>query len=128
MKLCRYCEEPFKPMPNKPGRIDVCYKTDCQEQDEKEMPEPDRLGGNMIWNHKTAPEIEVKFLVEAKDFAKKTKRIGAGVVRSMTESKELSYAILTKQQFNGDKAMKKQAGCGEGANYNSKLGEKRTVK
>ncbi len=127
-RTCRFCDDEFTAVFNKPGRIDVCTKVTCQERDEKEMPEVDLLGGNMIWHHKTAPVIEIKYLNEARIFANQTKRIGAGVVRSICQSKEFAHAQLSGEKFGADRAGKMNTGAGDGDLYYSKVGEKRTVK
>lgn len=35
----------------------------------------ERLGGNPVWTHKTAPEVEIKPESEAQAFASKTRRL-----------------------------------------------------
>lgn len=87
MKTCRFCATEFVPKWDKPGRIDVCYDPDCQRKDRRQMPEPPKLGGNMIWFHKTAPGLEIKPIAEAREFARKTRRFGAGVMISLTSCK-----------------------------------------
>lgn len=42
----------------------------------------------MVWEHKTAPELELKPMQEAKKFARKQERFGAGVTKCLTEPKE----------------------------------------
>jgi len=64
---CRDCGEEFRFTKNKPGYVNQCE--DCATDVE-------RVGGNMIWSHKTAPEIEIKPMEQAKAFAKATKRFG----------------------------------------------------
>ena len=73
----------------------------------------------MIYEHKTGAYIEVKPLGEAEAFAKKTKRWGAGVTRSLVESK------LTPETRESSKD---KTGTEPGAIYVSNLGEKRSVK
>jgi hypothetical protein len=77
--ICRDCKEEFSPRPNKPGFINQC------ESCATDVP---LLGGNMIWDHKTAPYIEIKSMVKAKSFAAMTKRFGVGVTQCLTQSKE----------------------------------------
>jgi hypothetical protein len=48
----------------------------------------------MIWDHKTAPYLEIKPMQQAKQFAKLTQRFGAGVTVSLTTSKEMEYKNL----------------------------------
>lgn len=69
-------------LPNSPG-----YRNQCPNCSEKQE-EPEHIGGNMIWDHKTAPELELKPMAKAKAFAKKTERFGAGVTKSITTSRE----------------------------------------
>ena len=119
-------------MPGKPDRINVCYKSECQEQEEQERPEPDLLGGNMIWHHKTAPELVIKPLGSAQAFAKVQRRFGAGVLSSITCGKEMAYAQLTGNTDSfgkpTDSSAKSGTGAERGAMYYSNLGEKRSVK
>jgi len=65
--ICRDCGEEFQFKRDKPGYVNQCE--DCAEDVE-------RVGGNMIWSHKTAPEIEIKPMEQAKQFAKASKRFG----------------------------------------------------
>lgn len=108
--ICRTCGEEFISYPNKPGYINQC--TDCAE----DVP---KLGGNMIWEHKTAPYIEIKSLQEAKRFAKLNKRNCCGPLSSIIVPKEPK----TEANFS-----KKDTGAEDHAMYFSRLGEKRTVK
>lgn len=80
MKECRDCGREFKPMPGKPGYIDQC--PNCSK------PELDVYGGNMVWHHKTAPELEIKPLAAAKRFSKLQARSGSGPLRSITTARE----------------------------------------
>jgi len=109
---CRDCHVEFVPYHGKPGYINQCE--DCAT----DVP---KLGGNMIWDHKTAPYIEVKPMAEAVQFAKLTNRSSASApLRSIVTSKS-----------NGDQdreAGKQGSGAEDHATYNSRLGEKRTVK
>jgi len=77
---CKTCGEDFYSDQNKPGYINVCY--DCTTED------VEKLGGNMIYEHKTAPGLEIKPISKARGFAKMTKRFGAGVTCSLTTSRE----------------------------------------
>lgn len=121
MRNCRFCTEPFTPLPGKPGHIDVCYATECQRHDAKQTPEPDKLGGNMVWDHKTAPELEIKPLARAQAFAKLTRRTGCGPLRAITQSK-------APARSPAHEASKAGSGTENRAQYYSRLGEKRTVK
>jgi hypothetical protein len=80
----------------------------------------EKLGGNMVYSHKTAPEIEIKPMAAALTFAKMQKRLGHGVIRCITQSKEA--------QFREGNAHKAKTGSEAGALYFSSLGEKRSVK
>jgi len=114
--VCRDCGEEFTPSPQKKiGYVNQCLA--CAEK----KGDVDITGGNMIWHHKTAPELEIKYLNEAKEFARKTKRTGPGPVRSIIQSK---YSHNSPDK----KAAKVGSGTENGAQYISKCGEKRTVK
>lgn len=97
--------------PGKPGYVNQCV--DCAD----DVP---LLGGNMIWSHKTAPEIEIKSMAAAKVFASKTRRFGAGVTCCLTQSK------ATGPDNNGGNPVNGLASAGQ--QYISRLGEKRVVK
>lgn len=84
MPKCRDCENNFSLYKGKPGFVNQCAP--CGEQTEDESGE-ERLGGNMIYMHKTGAQIEIKPLRKAMIFAEKTRRLGAGVTASITESK-----------------------------------------
>lgn len=109
---CRDCEQSFTPNPNKPGYYDQCPV--CAEK----MGDVELLGGNMIWHHKTAPYMELKSLSSARSFAKQTQRFGAGPLRSIVQSRE----------DPSEPGCKLKSGAEPGAQYNSSLGEKRSVK
>ena len=79
--LCITCGQRVIPAHDKPGKLNECHK--CGER--SDVP---RVGGNMIWSHKTAPELEIKSMVEAKHFAKLQQRFGAGPLKSIVEKKE----------------------------------------
>lgn len=55
----------------------------------------------MVWSHKTAPEIEIKPMDEAKAFAKKTKRFGPGVTKCLTTSQYAAAAALIGEKPAG---------------------------
>jgi hypothetical protein len=78
-RTCSRCQREFVLKPGKPGLIHHCPQCSTETVE--------LLGGNMIYQHKTGGYIEVKPLEEARRFAKKTKRLGAGVTASITESK-----------------------------------------
>jgi hypothetical protein len=81
MRECSDCGEKYRLTRDKPGKIDVCGKCGLKAG------EVERLGGNMVYTHKTAPALEIKPLSEAEAFARKTRRFGAGVTQSLCESK-----------------------------------------
>jgi hypothetical protein len=119
VKTCRNCNEEFDPYPGKPGYIDQCE--DCA----KDIP---LLGGNMVWSHKTAPELEIKSMAQARSFARKTKRYGAGVTMCLTESKMVDPVTMGRMDPGVLDASKRGTGTEDRAQYVSRLGEKRTVK
>jgi hypothetical protein len=106
MRICVVCDEEFLLTPDKPGKINECAR--CA------TPGPPKVGGNMVWSHKTAPELEIKSMAEARRFAAQTRRFGAGVTACLT----------TKREDSG----KDGSGAEPGAAYVSNLGEKRSVK
>ena len=75
----------------------------------------------MIWEHKTAPYIEIKSLTQARVFAAKQRRFGAGPLSSICQSKEQAAPDPSNPS-------KSKSGAEGGAIYFSKCGEKRTVK
>lgn len=82
--ICRTChrEFPEKPLGSRGYRNQCLSCSDAQE-------EPEKTGGNMIWEHKTGPYIELKPISKAKTFARRTRRLGGvGVTASITEPKE----------------------------------------
>jgi hypothetical protein len=105
MRTCVVCESEFQLTADKPGKINECPA--CS----RDVP---RVGGNMVWAHKTAPELEIKPMAEARRFASRTRRFGAGVTACLTERREDSG--------------KDGSGAEAGAQYVSNLGEKRSVK
>jgi hypothetical protein len=77
---CRDCSNEFDPKTTagrQYGYVNQC--NDCADP-EKEV---ERLGGNMIWEHKTAPTLEIKPMCKALSFANNQKRIGAGVLANI---------------------------------------------
>lgn len=107
--VCRDCGEEFEPNYASPGFFNQCRV--CSEV-AGDVP---RLGGNMIWHHKTGPEIEIKSMKEAKAFASKTARFGVGPLRSIVESK-------TPLGSDSYESSKSGSGAENRANYTSKLG------
>lgn len=83
-RQCVRCGATYTPYHKKPGLITECGP--CGQATEDSSGE-EKLGGNMIYAHKTGGVIEIKPLSEAQKFADKTKRLGAGVTASITQSK-----------------------------------------
>ena len=110
--ICRDCNKEFvEKLPGTPGFRNQCPTCSLSQ------PEPEPIGGNMIWDHKTAPYIELKPMSQAKVFAAQTKRFGAGVTACLVESK-------------GEPKDSAKTGTGSetGSEYRSNLGESRSVK
>lgn len=82
-KFCIDCGEQFSLYSSKPGKINQC--TDCGVKSEVEL-----LGGNMVFFHKTAPEIEIKTLSQAQRFAAQTVRVGHGINRGFMDLKSMN--------------------------------------
>ncbi len=78
---CSRCGDKYRLTRDKPGKIDVCHR--CGAITETES----RLGGNMVYDGKHAPEIEIKPMREAKRFNSKTRRFGAGVTSCFVPNK-----------------------------------------
>jgi hypothetical protein len=109
---CRDCNKEFaEKLPGAPGFRNQCSTCSLTQ------PEPEPIGGNMIWDHKTAPYIELKPMKEAKRFAAQTKRLGAGVTSCLLESKG-----------EPKESAKTGSGSETGSEYRSNLGESRSVK
>jgi len=87
---CVHCGKEFEPSQNKPGKVNECWQ--CGSKTETTA----RVGGNMIWLGKQAPEIEIKSLQAAKKFASKTRRLGAGVTASIVANKKGAEKELFK--------------------------------
>ena len=79
---CVDCGDEYKLTPDKPGKINQCHQ--CGAKSETTA----RVGGNMIYDGKQAPEIEIKPMTEAKKFNAKTRRLGVGVTASICVSKK----------------------------------------
>ena len=84
-KICIKCQAEFVSFHGKPGLIGECER--CGRKTAKAR-DPEMLGGNLVWSHKTAPELEIKTLKEARRFARLTARFGAGVTKCLVEAKE----------------------------------------
>lgn len=73
---CIHCDAIIIERRDKPGFVNECE--DCAV----DVP---RVGGNMIFLHKTGPYIEIKPMEQARRFASKTRRFGAGVTASIVQ-------------------------------------------
>lgn len=85
---CTRCGESYRLTRDKPGKIDVCHR--CGSMTETTA----RVGGNMIWDGKHTPEIEIKPMRDARKFNSKTRRLGAGVTASLCVSKKQAESDL----------------------------------
>ena len=81
-RTCSDCGDEYHLTRDKPGKIYQCWS--CGSKSET----TERVGGNMIFTSKHAPEIEIKPMDEARRFNSKTKRLGAGVTASIIKSKK----------------------------------------
>lgn len=81
-RTCVDCGDEYKLTAKKPGKINQCHQ--CGSLSETTV----RVGGNMIFTSKHAPEIEIKPMDEAQKFNSKTKRLGAGVTASIIKNKK----------------------------------------
>ena len=94
MITCRECGITFTLYPKKPGFIDQCASCGTMEEDRQTESGIERLGGNMVYLHKTGAQIEIKPMSEARKFSSKTRRFGAGVTMSLTESKYAHEKVI----------------------------------
>jgi DNA-directed RNA polymerase subunit RPC12/RpoP len=98
---CVHCGREFEPSQNKPGKVNECWQ--CGSKTETTA----RVGANMIWTGKQAPEIEIKSLASAKKFAAKTRRFGAGVTASIVVSKKKAESDLFRNgQWMSDESIR----------------------
>jgi hypothetical protein len=88
VRECTICGREYVLDRNKPGLINQCW--DCGSLHETTA----RVGGNMIYTSKQAPEIEIKPMREARKFNRKTRRLGAGVTASLCVSKKKAESEL----------------------------------
>jgi hypothetical protein len=70
-RTCVRCGAEYSLYKGKPGFVNECK--DCGLESEEGLP---RFGGNMIYSHKTAGEIQILSLDSAKHFANLARRIG----------------------------------------------------
>jgi hypothetical protein len=97
LRACSDCGDEYRLTPTKPGKVNQCHQ--CGSKSETTA----RVGGNMIYTSKQAPEIEIKSMTEAKKFNSKTRRLGAGVTASLVTSKKGSERELFHNgQWMGD--------------------------
>jgi hypothetical protein len=79
--ICRDCGEEYRLERDKPGYATQCW--DCGAKSETTA----KVGGNMVYTSKQAPELEIKSMAEAKKFNRQTRRFGAGVTASLVVNK-----------------------------------------
>ena len=94
MRNCSKCKAEYVLKLDKPGLIHHCPKCSVEKVE--------RLGGNMIYSHKTAPDLEIKPISKAVEFAGKQRRFGAGVTCCLTQSKSVA-----KNQLLGESPLAK---------------------
>jgi len=109
-RTCIKCGLDYELTPNKPGLITTCW--DCSIETTQ------RIAGQMIWEGKHTPVLQLMSKKKAAEFARKTKRFGAGV----------SCALAPTGAETGNPGTKAGTGAEKRATYHSKLGEKRQVK
>jgi hypothetical protein len=95
MRKCSKCKKDYLLTLDKPGLIHHCPKCSTERVE--------RLGGNMIYSHKTAPDIEIKPISRAVEFASKQRRFGAGVTCCLTQSKNVA-----KNQLLGENPFERE--------------------
>lgn len=91
IRECSICGREYFLDRNKPGLIHQCW--DCGASHETTA----RVGGNMIYTSKQAPEIEIKSMHDAKKFNRQTRRLGAGVTASIIANKKKAESDLFSQ-------------------------------
>lgn len=77
IRQCVKCGGDYELTPKKLGFINECGTCGAESDQHTE-----RLGGNMIYSHKTAATIEIKSLAKAQTFAKLGRRNGGQCVLS----------------------------------------------
>ena len=70
-RICVKCGDEYILVKGKPGLINECRE--CGKESEKGIP---RLGGTMIYSHKTAAEIQIGNINSIKQFNKISARSG----------------------------------------------------
>lgn len=102
VRECSRCGGSYRLTRDKPGKIDVCHQ--CGSITETTA----RVGGNMVWDGKQAPEIEIKPMKDAVKFNSKTRRLGAGVTASLCVNKKQAESELFRNgQWMSDEVLKK---------------------
>jgi hypothetical protein len=109
---CVHCGRGIDHSQTKPGKINECGE--CGSNSDIE-----RLGGNMVWTSKHAPELEIKPMTQAVAFAKKQRRFGAGVTASIVQGQMTGE----ERELSGNNSE-----AAPGATWRSPLGEKHSVK
>lgn len=71
MRKCIKCGDEYTPYKGKPGFINEC--TNCGRDSESGQ---ERLGGVMIYSHKTAGEIQILPMKSAKNHLRTAARVG----------------------------------------------------
>ena len=112
IRECRNCSQEYDTRSKTKGFIYLC--------EECSAPDVELLGGNMIWEHKTAPYIEIKPQGEAERFARKT-------VRTSASSPLLNMCQARYSKEGQELDSKRGSGAETYANYRSPLGESHTV-
>lgn len=76
-RACAACQKPI-PAARLAAVPDTSWCVGCAES------RVHRVGGNMVWDHKTAPTLEVKSAGQAKAFARATRRHAFNASLSLT--------------------------------------------
>jgi hypothetical protein len=112
IRECRHCGTSYDTRTKTKGFIYLC--------EECSAPDVELHGGNMIWEHKTAPYIEIKPLGEAERFASKQVRSSAA-----SPLRNMCQARYSREGQELDS--KRGSGAETYANYRSPLGESHAV-
>jgi hypothetical protein len=111
-RTCRACGKKFDLIPGKPGNINDCPS--CSGED---VP---LLAAKVAWSGKHQVEIEITSnRAKAQRFNRAQRRHGATT---------LSSIVASREGVEGRESSKSGSGAGKGDSYNSRLGEKHTVK
>jgi DNA-directed RNA polymerase subunit RPC12/RpoP len=99
-RSCADCGNNYKLTLAKPGKVNQCHQ--CGSRSETMA----RVGGNMVYTGKQAPEIEIKPMADARRFNNKTRRLGAGVTASLvTRKKEAEQDLFRHGQWMKDEPL-----------------------